>query len=48
MIVVAIQRAAGQMEFNPAPETTIGAGDQLVVLGHPEQLKKLEAAATTA
>jgi voltage-gated potassium channel len=48
VIVVAIKRAAGHMEFNPAPETTIGAGDQLVVLGHPDQLKALEAVATGA
>ena len=40
VIVVAIKRAAGHMEFNPAPETTIGAGDQLVVLGHPDQLRR--------
>ena len=46
VIIVAIKRAAGHMEFNPAPETMIGVGDQLVVLGHPDQLKALEAAAT--
>jgi voltage-gated potassium channel len=46
VIVVAIKRAAGHMEFNPEPETAIGAGDQLVVLGHPNQLKALDAAAT--
>lgn len=46
VIVVAIKRAAGHMEFNPAPEAIIGANDQLVVLGHPDQLKALEAAAT--
>ena len=45
VIVVAIKRAAGHMEFNPAPEAIIGANDQLVVLGHPDQLKALEAAA---
>jgi voltage-gated potassium channel len=45
VIVVAIKRKAGQMEFNPEPESVIGAGDQLVVLGHPDQLKALEAAA---
>jgi voltage-gated potassium channel len=45
VIVVAVKRKAGHMEFNPEPETTIGAGDQLVVLGHPDQLKALEAAA---
>jgi voltage-gated potassium channel len=45
VIVVAIKRQAGHMEFNPSPETTIAAGDQLVVLGHQNQLKSLEAAA---
>lgn len=48
VIVVAIKRAAGHMEFNPAPEATIGVDDQLVVLGNSEQLKKLEAAASAA
>jgi voltage-gated potassium channel len=42
VVVVAIQRAAGQMEFNPAPESVMAAGDQLVVLGHPDQLKTLD------
>jgi voltage-gated potassium channel len=46
VIVVAIQRRAGHMEFNPSPDTPIAAGDQLVVLGHPDQLKALETAAT--
>jgi voltage-gated potassium channel len=45
VIIVAIKRKAGHMEFNPAPEATIVAGDQLVVLGHPDQLKALETAA---
>ena len=30
------------MAFNPEPETIIGAGDKLVVLGRPESLKRLE------
>ncbi len=47
VIVVAIKRAAGHMEFNPAPDAVIGAGDQMVVLGHPDQLKALDAAART-
>jgi voltage-gated potassium channel len=46
VIVVAIERKAGHMEFNPSPEAIIAAGDQMVVLGHPDQLKALEAAAT--
>ena len=45
VIVVAIKRQAGHMEFNPSPEATIVAGDQLVVLGHPDQLKALDTAA---
>ena len=45
VIVVAIKRSAGHMEFNPAPDVVIGAGDQMVVLGHPDQLKALDAAA---
>jgi len=45
VIVVAIKRQAGHMEFNPAPEATILPGDQLVVLGHPDQLKALDVAA---
>lgn len=46
VIVVAIKRKAGHMEFNPSPEAVIAASDQLVVLGHPDQLKALETAAT--
>jgi voltage-gated potassium channel len=42
IIVVAIQRQDRRMEFNPAPETRIQAGDKLVVLGRPDSLKRLE------
>jgi len=45
VIVVGIQRANGDMEFNPEPDTSLHAGDKLVVLGRPESLKRLEAAA---
>jgi len=45
VIVVAIKRKAGHMEFNPPPEAVIAANDQLVVLGSTDQLKALEAAA---
>jgi voltage-gated potassium channel len=45
VIVVAIKRSAGHMEFNPAPEAVIAAGDELIVLGHSDQLKALETAA---
>ena len=42
VIVVAIKRADGTMEFNPAPESVIRAGDELVVLGRPDSVKALE------
>ncbi|HEY3380463.1 MAG TPA: TrkA family potassium uptake protein [Vicinamibacterales bacterium] len=45
VIVVGIQRDNGRMEFNPAPDAVMRSGDQLVVLGRPEQLKGLEVAA---
>lgn len=45
VIVVGIRRSNGRMEFNPAPDAMMCAGDQLVVLGPPEQLKGLETAA---
>jgi len=45
VVVVGIQRAEGQMEFNPVPDTIMSAGDHLVVLGPPDRLKHLEDAA---
>jgi voltage-gated potassium channel len=45
VIVVAIRRSDGRMEFNPPPDALMRAGDQLVVLGPPDQLKGLEIAA---
>jgi voltage-gated potassium channel len=45
VVVVGIQRADGAMDFNPSPETRMRAGDHLVVLGHPDKLRELEAAA---
>jgi voltage-gated potassium channel len=47
VIVVGIQRASGRMEFNPEPESTMLAGDHLVVLGKAVNLRGLEAAAGT-
>ena len=41
LIVVAIRRADGTMEFNPSPESVIRAGDELVVLGRPQSVKAL-------
>ena len=45
VIIVGIQRKDLHMDFNPAPDTTIQAGDKLVVLGRPDSLKELEAEA---
>ena len=45
VIVVGIQRCDGRMEFNPEPDTIMHAGDHLIVIGRPEQLKDLEIAA---
>ena len=45
VIVVAIRRKDGRMEFNPPPDAVMHAADQLVVLGRAEQLKELETAA---
>ena len=41
VIVVAIRRADGTMDFNPPPDATIRAGDEMVVLGRPQSVKAL-------
>lgn len=45
VVVVGIQRTDGHMDFNPAPDMDMRAGDRLVVLGRQEDLKDLEVAA---
>jgi len=47
VVVVGIRRADGKMDFNPAPETSMRSGDDLVVLGRTESLRELELAAGT-
>jgi voltage-gated potassium channel len=42
VIVVAIKKSAGDMVFNPAPETAIEAGDILVAIGDRQHLDELE------
>jgi voltage-gated potassium channel len=42
VIIVAIKRGDGAMEFNPPPEAVIRAADELVVLGAPQSVKALE------
>jgi voltage-gated potassium channel len=48
VIVVAIKRTDGHMQFNPSPEDTLQVGDQLILLGDSAQLKALEDAARGA
>jgi len=48
VIVVAIKRADGHMQFNPEPDDVMAVNDQLVVLGNAAQLKALEEAAAGA
>lgn len=42
VMVVAVRKPSGEMQFNPRPDTTLAAGEVLIVLGHKEQLARLE------
>jgi len=42
VIIVAIKRATGKMEFNPTSKCVIRQGDTLVVMGETKQLQELE------
>ena len=42
VIVVAIKKGAGEMVFNPAPETLIEAGDIIVAIGDRKHLDEME------
>lgn len=42
VIVMAIRKADGQMIFNPPADTGIHAGDYLIVMGRPSNLRTLE------
>jgi voltage-gated potassium channel len=48
IIVLAIRRASGRLDFNPGPEHTISAGDFLIAMGEPRKLKELETLAGAA
>lgn len=45
IIIVAVKRAEGRMEFNPPPDLLMQSGDKLIVLGDAQQLRRLEAIA---
>lgn len=42
IIVVAIMKKGGQMEFNPSARTVLEGGDRLIAIGHRDQLHRLE------
>ncbi|MEW6327889.1 MAG: potassium channel protein [Thermodesulfobacteriota bacterium] len=42
LIIIAIQRASGEMLYNPPPGARIQVGDILIAMGAPESLGKLE------
>ncbi len=42
VIIVAIKRESGEMEFNPTSSSLIKNGDTLIAMGEPKQLKSLE------
>lgn len=42
VIVLAIRRAGGAMEFNPPAEAQLDGGDVLIVMGKAEDVRKLE------
>ncbi len=48
IIVVAIKRRSGNMEFNPGGETRLEMGDTLISLGHRRDLDRLEQLAQPA
>jgi len=48
LIVLSLKRGSGSREamYNPGPETTLNAGDVMIVLGRPEQVQRLRDYAT--
>lgn len=42
VLVLALKRADGSLNFNPAPDDTIRAGDHLIAIGSADHLEKLE------
>ena len=48
VIVLALRGSDGRMIFNPPADTSIGAGDFLIVLGDEQNLNELERVLTPA
>jgi voltage-gated potassium channel len=45
VILLAIRRQGGHLDFNPGPDQTIASGDFLIAMGDSQKLKQLEALA---
>ncbi len=45
VIVLAIRRKSGRLDFNPGPDDTISSGDYLIAMGDSQKLKELESLA---
>lgn len=45
VIIVAIKRTGGHMEFNPSADAVLNEGDKLIAIGEREDLRRLEARA---
>lgn len=42
IIILAIRRKGGRLDFNPGPDDTISSGDYLIAMGDSQKLKELE------
>jgi voltage-gated potassium channel len=42
VIVLAVRKGTGEMEFNPSADTAVEAGDYLIVIGRQDNLLKME------
>ena len=42
LVLIAVKRTSGHLEFNPGSKVLLAKGDKLIVLGQPESLKRLE------
>jgi voltage-gated potassium channel len=42
VLVLAVKRSDGRLDFNPAPETIIRSGDCLIAIGSADHIQKLE------
>ena len=45
VLVLALKRADGKMDFNPPADAVLRPGDRLIAIGSPDHLKKLESLA---